>query len=472
MNDLSPSLQRLFRAAVRQDIRAFLYRVFLTLEPGSGFIPEWYIDAVLYQLERVRRGEIRRLIINLAPRSLKSMMASVALPAYVLGHDPTRRIICASYSSELSTKHANDFRAIITPDWYKVAFPYTQIGVKESEGEITTSRCGFRLATSVGGTLTGRGGDTIIIDDPLKPLDALSEPKQTAANQWFRNTLLSRLDDKRTGAIVIVMQRVHMDDLTGFATETSDEWEILSLPAIAEAPQDIPLLGGRTHCRKLDDVLSPVREPLLLLHRMRRQLGSELFMAQYQQNPAPPGGAMVKRNWVKRYSGVPSRDSDIFVRQSWDIAMKGGPENDWSVCTTWYISLSQERYFLVDVKRIRVDYPTLKRAVVEHARHWNADEVVVEEAGTGTALLQELEYEIRGLNGHKPERDKQVRMAVASVKIEAGQVFFPEDAAWLAELEAELFAFPGSKYDDQVDSISQALNQRSDLFMWCRLAVD
>ena len=179
---------------------------------------------------------------------------------------------------------------------------------------------------------------------------------------------------------------------------------------------------------------------------------------------------MVKRNWVKRYSGVPSRDSDIFVRQSWDIAMKGGPENDWSVCTTWYISLSQERYFLVDVKRVRVDYPTLKRAVVEHARQWNADEVVVEEAGTGTALLQELEYEIRGLNGHKPERDKQVRMAVASVKIEAGQVFFPEDAAWLAELEAELFAFPGSKHDDQVDSISQALNHSSDRFMWCRLA--
>ena len=114
---------------------------------------------------------------------------------------------------------------------------------------------------------------------------------------------------------------------------------------------------------------------------------------------------MVKRNWVKRYSGVASRDSDIFVRQSWDIAMKGGAENDWSVCTTWYISLSQERYFLVDVKRIRVDYPTLKRAVVEHARHWNADEVVVEEAGTGTALLQELEYEIRGLNGHKPEHN-------------------------------------------------------------------
>ena len=179
---------------------------------------------------------------------------------------------------------------------------------------------------------------------------------------------------------------------------------------------------------------------------------------------------MIKRHWVKRYEGVLTRSSDIFVRQSWDVAMKGGPENDWSVCTTWYISVSQEKHFLVEVTRLRLDYPTLKREVVHHARKWDADEVVVEDAGTGTALLQELEYEVRGLNGHKPERDKQTRMAIASAKIEAGQVFFPEDAAWLPELEAELFAFPGSKHDDQVDSMSQALNHRSDRFMWWRLA--
>jgi predicted phage terminase large subunit-like protein len=460
--------RRALRAALRKDPRAFLHRCFRTLAPGAHFIPEWYIDAVLYQLERVRRGELRRLILNMSPRSLKSMMASVAFPAYVLGHDPTRRIICVSYAAELSNKMSNDFRSIINTDWYKQTFPETRIGAyKDSEGEIEFTRRGFRLATSVGGTLTGRGGDIIIIDDPLKPLDAISDAKRMGVNQWYNNTLLSRLDDKQKGAIIIVMQRVHMDDLTGFVTEHSDEWEILSLPAIADVDSEISLLDGKTHYRKIGEVLSQVREPLHVLESLRKELGSDLFCAQYLQFPMPPGGAMVKRAWVKRYTGAPIRDRDTFVQQSWDIATKGGPQNDWSVCTTWYITL--EKFVLVDVKRIRVDYPAVRRELEEHARNWQADEVLVEDVGTGSALLQELEYKVRGLVGIKPDRDKQARMSVASAKIEAGQVFLPEQAPWLPDFEAELFAFPGSKYDDQVDSVSQALNHYSERYMWWRL---
>ena len=201
----------------------------------------WHLEAIAYQLERVRRGEIKRLIINMPPRSLKSVTASVAFPAFVLGHDPTRRIICVSYSGDLAKKHANDFRAVLEARWYRELFPGTRIGQKDSETEIELTARGFRLATSVGGTLTGRGGDLIIIDDPLKPDDAHSETKRNAANEWFKNTLLSRLDDKRTGAIIIVMQRVHMDDLTGFVTSQSDEWQVLNLPAIAEVDEVIPI---------------------------------------------------------------------------------------------------------------------------------------------------------------------------------------------------------------------------------------
>ena len=161
-------------------------------------------------------------------------MTSVGLPAFVLGHHPSRRIICVSYSGDLAKKHSNDFRAVLESPWYGRPFPTTRIGPhKNTETEIELTARGFRLATSVGGTLTGRGGDIIIIDDPLKPDDAFSETKRSAANQWFANTLLSRLDDKRTGAIVVVMQRVHMDDLTGFLLSQSDEWTVLS-PAIAE----------------------------------------------------------------------------------------------------------------------------------------------------------------------------------------------------------------------------------------------
>jgi hypothetical protein len=315
-------------------------KVFVTLEPGQAYVPNWHLEAIGYQLERVRRGEIMRLIINMPPRSLKSMTASVAFPAFVLGHNPTRRIICVSYSGDLAKKHANDFRAVLEAPWYRSVFPTARIGQKDSETEIELTARGSRLATSVGGTLTGRGGDLIIIDDPLKPDDAYSEIKRNAANGWFKNTLLSRLDDKRTGAIIIVMQRVHMDDLTGFVTSQSDEWEVLNLAAIAEVDEVIPISDTDVHRRRIGEALSPVREPLSVLENMKLQLGSDAFSAQYQQMPVPPGGAIIKRHWIKRYAELPLQRECFLILQSWDTASKGGPENDFSVCTTWFISHS------------------------------------------------------------------------------------------------------------------------------------
>lgn len=460
----------LFRAIIRTDFGSFLRKVFYTLSPGQTFVPGWHYRAIAYQLERVYRGEINRLIINMPPRSLKSTAASVAFPAFVLGRDPTRRIICASYSGELAHKLSNDFRAVLGSAWYRAAFPETRIGpYKDSETEIELSRRGFRLATSVGGTLTGRGGDLVVIDDPLKPIDAMSEVKRNAVNDWISNTVISRLDDKRTGAIVIVMQRVHMDDLTGFVQGQSDDWVVLNLPAIAEQFETIQLSDSEFHNRAPGEVLSPEREPLEVLERLRLQLGSDLFSAQYQQAPVPPGGAMIKRHWIQRYHALPVTKSRPFTLQSWDTAAKGGPDNDWSVCTTWY-QTNECQWYLLDVWRGRIDYPTLKAKVAELAEKWDVDQVLVEEAGTAIGLLQELRLRVHGIIGIKPERDKETRMSVASAKFEAQQVYFPAQASWLPELEAELFSFPGSRYDDQVDSISQALNHdRSSLWIWKKL---
>ena len=266
------------------------------------------------------------------PRSLKSITASVAFPAFVLGLDPTRRFICVSYSGELAKKHSNDFRTVVESPWYRSVFPITRIGpYKNSETEIEFTARGFRLATSVGGTLTGRGGEIIVIDDPLKPDDAYSEAKRNAANEWFKNTLLSRLDDKRTGAIVIVMQRVHMDDLTAFVTEQSDEWEILNLPAIADADEDIPISAENVHHRKAGEALSPVREPLSVLESLKQQIGSDAFYAQYQQMPVPPGGAMIKRDWIERYDELPPEQDRLIILQSWDTASKGARERLFSL---------------------------------------------------------------------------------------------------------------------------------------------
>jgi predicted phage terminase large subunit-like protein len=463
---------RILEALLRNDFRAFLHKVFATLAPGQRYVRSWHIEAIAWQLERVRRGEIRRLIINMPPRSLKSIAASVAFPAFVLGRDPSRRIICVSYSGDLAKKHSNDFRAILESRWYRSAFPGASIGpFKNSEIEIELTARGFRLATSVGGTLTGRGGDIIVIDDPLKPDDALSEVKRSAANQWFTNTLLSRLDDKRTGAIVVVMQRIHIDDLTGFLLAQSDEWHVLSLPAVAYSDEAIPLWAGHTYRRKLGEVLSPEREPPNVLDALKLQIGSDAFFAQYQQMPAPPGGAMVKRDWIERYVDLPPASEHLFTLQSWDTANKGGPENDWSVCTTWIVA-RKKTWYLVDVWRGRVDYPALKATVQALAQKWNARRILVEDAGAGTSLVQELRGRVSGIIAIKPEGDKASRMAVASAKFEAGQAFLPKRAPWLADLEAELFVFPGSRHDDQCDSISQALLDKNTSFMDCLTPAD
>jgi hypothetical protein len=309
------------------------------------------------------------LIISLPPRSLKSLMTSVAFPAFILGHSPTRRIICASYSGELAFRHSNDFRAVLASPWYQEIFPGTRIGPKDSETEIELTRRGFRLATSTGGTFTRRGGDLIIIDDPLKPRDAQSDAKRNGANEWFLHTVLSRLDDKRTGAIVIVMQRVHMDDLTGFVRRQSDAWTVLSLPAIAESEATVALTMGRFHQRRPGDLLSPVRLPRPILEEERANIGSYYFCAQYQQTPEPPGGLMIKRHWVKRYTELPPRLAGSFIIQSYDTAAKGGSDNDWSVCTTWLVT-NDCKFYLLHIWRDRVDYPTLKAKLQEHANQW------------------------------------------------------------------------------------------------------
>jgi predicted phage terminase large subunit-like protein len=437
----------------------------LTLNPGATFLPNWHIEALAYHLELIRTGKIRRLIVNMPPRSLKSIISSVAFPAFVLGHDPSKRLIVVSYGAELATKLGNDCRAVLQSGWYQRLFPGTRISrTKNTEAEVMTTRHGCRLATSVGGTLTGRGGEFVIIDDPIKPQDAYSDSKRESANDWFDNTLLSRLDDKRTGAIIVVMQRLHLDDLTGKLLRGSDDWTVLKLPAIAEQDEQIQIGEKGYHFRKAGDLLHSEREPMSVLNYMCAELGSDIYAAQYQQSPVPPGGNMIKRQWVLRYDNLPARTSSTHVLQSYDTASKGGGQNDWSVCTTWYVS--EGRYYLADVSRGRFDYPTLKARAIAHAQLHRPTKILIEDTGVGTALVPELRDRGFTVIAVQVEQNKQTRMSVQSGKFESGRVFFPHRAPWLEDLEAELFAFPGSRHDDQVDSISQALAHRIERSLW------
>lgn len=455
----------LLNAVLRAEFTAFLQRCFLTLNPGAPFLPNWHIEALAYHLELVRRGKIRRLIVNMPPRSLKSINCSVAFPAFVLGHDPRKRLIVASYGADLATKLGNDCRAILQAPWYRSVFPGTRISrIKNTESEVMTTSHGFRLATSVGGTLTGRGGDFLIVDDPLKPQDAYSDSARQFANDWFGSTLLSRLDDKVNGAIIVVMQRLHLDDLTGKLLRGSDEWVVLNLPAIAERDEKILIGDGLHHIRKAGDLLHPGREPQSVLDYMRAQLGDDVFAAQYLQAPVAPGGNMIKRIWVQRYESLPARTSSTLVLQSYDTASKDREQNDYSACTTWHVH--DGRYYLVDVWRERCDYPTLKARAIAHARLHRPTEILIEDTGVGTALVPELRNSGFTVISVQVEHSKQTRMSVQSAKFAGGHVLFPTRAPWLENLEAELFAFPGSRFDDQVDSISQALGHQIQVSSW------
>jgi predicted phage terminase large subunit-like protein len=436
---------------------AFTQRCFQTVVPGQVFLPNWHIEAITYKLERVRRGETRRLIITLPPRNLKSICASVAFPAFVLGHDPSARIVCASYAHDLTAKHARDCRIVMESAWYKQLFPRTRIDPrKNTETEFETTARGYRLGTSVGGTLTGRGGNLIIIDDPMKPAEAMSETKRANVAEWYDSTLSSRLDRKTEDAIVLIMQRLHVDDLVGHVLEKRTPWTHLDLPAIAEAAQEIELGPGATYKREVGEILHPEREPLWTLEDLKTAMGSQAFSAQYQQMPVPPEGALIKKAWLRTYSGTPTRQPGDRIVQSWDTASKADKTSAYSVCTTWL--QRKNEYYLLDVLRTRLEYPDLLRKMISHARAHGTKTVLIEDASSGTALIQNLKRDgtIRPI-AIKPEGDKIVRLEAQSAVIEAGHVLLPKSASWLEDFLNEILAFPYGRFDDQVDSLSQFL---------------
>lgn len=295
--DLPVSLLR--NRLLRQDLSAFIARSFATLLPATKFEPNWHIDLLAAYLNACGRGEIKRLIVNLPPRSLKSHIVSIAWPAFLLGHNPTQRIVCASYSQRLAEYHARDALKLMHSEWYRQVFANTEIAhAPQTAAMFATTQGGFRLSTSVGGTLTGQGGNVLIVDDPQNSQQAMSRSKRKWVQHWFEHTFASRLDDKRSGAIVLVMQRLHEDDLTGFLLKKGG-WEHVAIPAVAEKDEEYRM-NDCVYERKAGEAMS-TREDAEVLAQVKQELGSHHFAAQYQQQPVPESGGLFKREWLKRF---------------------------------------------------------------------------------------------------------------------------------------------------------------------------
>jgi predicted phage terminase large subunit-like protein len=449
-----------FFTILRMDLMSFILRCFIELNPQQRFLSNWHVDLIAAKLQQVALGKTRRLIINIPPRNLKSIAASVALPAWYLGLNPSGHVIAASYGQDLASKFARDTRTIMMSSWYKGLFSTRISPLQRAADDFATVQGGTRMATSVGGTLTGRGADIIIIDDAMKPDDALSEVRRTAANDWFDNTLQSRLNNKETGAIVIIMQRLHQDDLVGHVLE-QEPWDVLSLPAIAQEEETYSfddICGRRIIRRKAGTALHPARESVVRYQALRTSMGEYNFESQYQQNPMPKGGAMVKTNWLQYYGPVelPKRFSTIV--QSWDTANKISELNDYSVCTTWgYVN---GKFYLLDVLRKRLNYPDLKRAARDQKAKHQPGAIIIEDKASGTQLIEDLQadglYNVKGIQ-HLPGTDKVMRLYSKTMLFENSVIFLPKQAPWLEEYVKELTGFPATKFDDQVDSTTQAL---------------
>ncbi len=446
---------------LRHDLMSFIERSFYELNPQTELLGAPHLELIAAKLEACRRGEINRLIINLPPRQLKSLCASVAFPAWHLAHHPAAHLICASYGQDLADKFARDCRRIMGSDWYRKLFR-TRLADRQAVHDFVTTEQGTRMATSVGGVLTGRGADVIIIDDPLKPDEALSESRRKAVNEWYDHTLLSRLNDKQRGCIIITMQRLHQDDLVGHVLEQED-WQVLSFAAIAEEDESHRIespLGRRLFKREVGEVLHPERESAATLAQIRQTIGEYNFSAQYQQNPTPLGGAMVKTGWLQYYE--PSERPERFSQtvQSWDTANKATELSDYSVCTTW--GARDKRYYLLDVFRQRLNYPDLKRKVQELAKRDRPNKILIEDRASGTQLIQDLRSEgVYAVTAYQPPSgtDKIMRLHAQTAVFENGRVLLSRRASWLADYVNELTSFPGSRYDDQVDSTTQALDR-------------
>ncbi len=427
----------------------FLHYAFGSLNQGAAFLPNWHIDALTDYLQAVEAGQVKRLIINMPPRYLKSLTISVAWPAWLLGQQPTRRIIVSSYAEKLSLKHSLDTRHLLAEQWYQRAYPQVRImGGQNEKHKFVTDKHGFRLATSVGGTLTGEGGDILIIDDPINPLNAESETVRSKANRWFEHTFSSRLNDKKNGAMVIVMQRVHEDDLSGHLIRKGG-WEVLELAAIAAKTH---YLCG--HIRREGEPLHEAREDISQLNKMKHEMGSHSFSAQYQQRPRPREGAMLRRHWLL-YDNPPIAGEGQII-QSWDTAIKAGQNNDPSVCITAQI-IDGECY-IHEVLCERLEYHQLRAAALARADKWQPDAILVEDKASGQSLLQDLKQDTSlPLIPIMPKQDKLTRFAAVTPLIEAGRLVLPKQANWLADFENELLTFPASSHDDQVDALSQLL---------------
>lgn len=453
-------------ALMRGYLVFFLPWAFGVLHPGARPLRMfWYLWAMCQAFQKAGTGQLRRLVINLPPRNLKSV-TSVAFTAWMLGRSPALKIMLVTYGSKLSSEHIENCRQLMSHPYYRALFPATQL-VPGGKGEliIRTSAGGGCRSVTIGGATTGFGADLILIDDAMKAEDISSEARRNELERFYRGTLVTRLNNKRRGIIISIQQRLGEDDLPARLIDAGAEH--LCLPAYGDHEMVYDIGFGRQYRRPPGEVLRPDDEPKDVLEQYRREMGNRDFATQYLQEPSAAEGNLLRWEWFGQYDEAPERYELLKVVQSWDTGASDNPNSDFSVCTTWGFDRTDSCWLLLDVFREQLNYPELKRAVVTRWRRWQADRVLIEDAGTGKSLWQEF-YTKGPLRPIMipPRGSKEDRFTACFAEIEAGNILIPSEMPWLEAFRRELKSFPTGRYDDQVDSVSQFVEYQLKNWRW------
>lgn len=406
--------------------------------------------------ERVARGECKRLIVNMPPRHTKSEFASYLLPAWFLGQFPHKKVIQTSHTAELAVGFGRKVRNLVDQDAYHEIFPDLHLSSdSKAAGRWNTSKGGDYFAIGVGGAVTGKGADLLIIDDPHSEQEAaLAETNPDIYDktyEWYTSGPRQRLQPG--GAIVVVMTRWSMRDLTARVLKSSaqrggDEWEVIEFPALL--PSGNPLW--------------PEFWSKAELSALKEELPNPKWMAQYQQQPTSETSAIVKREWWRTWEEEHPPPCD-FLLMAWDTAFEKTNRSDYSACTTWGVfyapdesGVEQANIILLNAFRDRMEFPTLKRVAVEQYEEWQPDSLIVEKKASGAPLIYEMRAMGIPVQEFTPTKgnDKITRLNAVSDLFASGMVWAP-NKSWAEEVIDEVAAFPAGEHDDYVDSVSLAL---------------
>jgi predicted phage terminase large subunit-like protein len=468
------------RELASRGFRDFVQQAWVVVEPSTPFVPGWHIDAIIEHLEAVSSGQVRNLLINVPPRHMKSLLVSVFWAAWEWITWPERRWLYSSYGAQLSIRDSIKCRRLIESSWYQARWAdrFALTSDQITKGRFDNNRSGYRLATSVGGAATGEGGDRIVCDDPHNVQEAESDVRK-ATLDWFDVVMSTRVNDPKTAARVVVMQRCHQQDLSGHLIEQGG-WEHLCLPAEFEGAGRATSIGWSDPRTEHGELLWPDRFGTKEIQELKVSLGSYAAAGQLQQRPSPSGGGIIKRHWFRYFQPRGANLPPVLVRlpdgtltsiaaievphlvdeqiQSWDCAFKDLASSDYVVGQLW--GRVGSLYLLGDQIRARMDCPTTVKAVRAMSEKWpNCIAKLIEDKANGSAVIQMLSREIPGILPVNPEGGKVARAAAVSPLIEAGNVYLPHPlyAPWVDDFIEECAAFPNGAHDDQVDAMTQAL---------------